>query len=191
MRNDAQPQRVCSLSYRTRHFKQWLAQRRHREPRLRRATLATSSSSHNSKRPEDEYPRPRPPTARVRLVGSVCAPRAFFIIQSKVKSRPKNARAAAAPRRWTTSRTSTSYCSCPSVRRSPRRHPHRSMPPPSSLTAFDDGRASSGPTLAVAHAGAPEPVAGKRARQVAPHSTRRAGTTRVKRKDESGCGWAA
>ena len=27
------------------------------------------------------------------------------------------------------------------------------------------------------HAGAPEPVAGKRALQVAPHSTRRAGTT--------------
>ena len=62
------------------------------------------------------------------------------------------------------------------------------------VAAFDDGRARvvrTDGTLAVEHAVAPEPVAGKRARQVAPHSTRRAGTTRARRKAGNACAWAA
>ena len=86
-----QPQRVCSLSYRTPRFNQWLAQRREtpQRPRLRRATLATSSSSHNSKRPEDEChggrARPRPAFD----AWPVNPARAFFIIQSRSNQGPK------------------------------------------------------------------------------------------------------
>ena len=62
-----------------------------REPRLRRATLATSSSSHNSERPEDEcYGGPaRPGFDPIFRVGY---PRNKVIIKSKGKSRPKRAR---------------------------------------------------------------------------------------------------
>ena len=160
--------------------------------RLRRATLATSSSSHNSKRPEDEChggrARPRPAFD----AWPVNPARAFFIIQSRSNQGPKTR--AQPPRRGDGrllghrrhTVAAPASAAAPAAAPIDRCHHHRRSRP--STTA---ARASSGPTLAVAHAVAPEPVAGKRARQVAPHSTRRAGTTRARRKDEKGCAWAA
>ena len=87
----------------------------------------------------------------------------------KLGKSPPNARSAAAPRRWTTTRTSTSSCSCPGVRRRPRRRLHASMPPPS-LTRRRAARRPMAPPPSL--------------------TPRRAGTTRARNEEEKRCGWA-
>ena len=90
-----------------------------------------------------------PPTHGCVLISRFDRPvnPALFLVTKSIANRTPNARAAAAPRRWTTIRTSTSYCSCPSVFAAPaaahidRCHHHRRSRPSTTVA-----RASCGPT---------------------------------------------